>query len=147
MTGAQKAFININMRPKKLLRMEDPDEPSVAAWQKLFDIDNLESLMQGAARAGRAMSYSEALDALGYQFSRPKMRSLCVALGEVDRRAKLRGEPELAVVVVRASDKIPGAGWWAVNEDENYKGPWEGLQAETYIYDIQEKAFKYWKTR
>ena len=135
------------MRPKKLLRVEERDEPSLAAWQKLFDIDNLESLMQGAARAGRAMSYSETLDALGYVFSRPKMRSLCVALGEVDRRAKLRGEPELAVLVVRASDKIPGAGWWAVNDDENYKGPWEGLEAERYIKEIQNRAFAYWKKR
>ena len=135
------------MRPKKLLRIEKPDLPSLAAWQKLFDINNLESLMQGFARAGRAVTYSETLDALGYQFSRPKMRSLCVALGEVDRRAKMRGEPELAVLVVRASDKIPGAGWWAMNEDENYKGPWEGPLAETYIKEIQTKTFKYWNGR
>lgn len=135
------------MRPKKLSRVEETDLPSIAAWQKLFDIDNLESLMQGAARSGRAMSYSQTLDALGYQFSRPKMRALCVALGEVDRRAKLRGEPELAVLVVRASDNIPGAGWWAVNEDENYKGPWEGAAAEKYIKGIQERAFGYWRGR
>jgi len=135
------------MRPKKLLHIEEPDEPSVAAWQKLFDIDNLESLMQGAARTGRAMSYSQTLDALGYQFSRPKMRALCVALGEVDRRAKARGEPELAVLVVRASDNIPGAGWWAVNDDDTYKGPWEGPLAESYIKGIQEKAFEYWRGR
>ena len=135
------------MRPKKLLRIEDRDEPDVAAWQKLFDIDNLESLMQGYARAGKAASYSEVLDALGYQFSRPKMRALCVALGEVDRRAALRGEPELAVLVVRATDNIPGAGWWAVNKDESYKGPWEGLQAENYIKEIQSKTFAYWKGR
>jgi hypothetical protein len=134
------------MRPKKLLRTEETDLPS-PAWQRLFDIDNLESLMQGYARSGKAASYSQVLDALGYQFSRPKMRSLCVALGEVDRRAKERGEPELAVLVVRASDGIPGAGWWAVNEDENYKGPWEGLEAERYIKEIQNRAFAYWKKR
>lgn len=131
------------MRPKKLSRVEETDLPT-PAWQKLFDIDNLEALMQAQARAGRAVSYSEALDALGYQFSRPKMRSLCVALGEVDRRAKLRGEPELAVLVVRASDKIPGVGWWAVNEDESYKGPWEGTAAEKYIKGVQGRAFEYW---
>ena len=103
--------------------------------------------MQGAARSGAPISYSEALDCLGYAFSRPKMRALCVALGEVDRRAKSRKEPELAVLVVRASDKIPGQGWWVEKNDAKYKGPWEGPKAAKYIKDIQAKAFAYWKDR
>ena len=65
-----------------------------------------------AARAGTALSYGELLEQLGYHFSRPKMRELCAVLGEVDREAEARGEPELAVLVVRQSDGIPGQGWW-----------------------------------
>ena len=68
-------------------------------------------------------------------------------LGEVDRRAKSRKEPELAVLVVRASDKIPGAGWWVEKNDRKYSGPWDGPEAYAYIRKIQEKAFAYWKKR
>lgn len=127
-------------------RREEPDEPT-PSWEKLYDIDDLEALMQGTARAGRSISYSAALDNLGYVFSRPKMRALCVALGEIDRRAKARGEPELAVLVVRASDKIPGQGWWVEKNDKAYKGPWEGKRAEEYIHRLQKKAFDYWRDR
>lgn len=123
--------------------MED-DGPS-AYWETLYDIGALEALMQGTARAGLSISYSEALDCLGFAFSRPKMRALCVALGEVDRRAKEKGEPELAVLVVRASDNIPGQGWWV--DRKSYKGPWEGQKAVEYIRRLQSKAFSYWKIR
>ena len=132
------------MRPKQ--RYIKPEDPA-PFWEKLYDIDELEALMQGTARAGLPISYSEALDCLGYAFSRPKMRALCVALGEVDRRAKARKEPELAVLVVRASDKIPGAGWWVDRNDPKYKGPNEGPQAYKYISGIQAKAFAFWKQR
>ncbi len=139
------------IRPKALKtpiirRIEEPDEPS-AHWQRLFDLDQIEALLQASAREGRPISYSETLDALGYQFSRPKMRALCVALGEVDRRAAERGEPELAVLVVRASDLIPGQGWWVNRNDPKYNGPWEGPRAEKYIKAIQKKAFDYWSSR
>ena len=126
-------------------RIEEAE--AIPYWQTLYNIDELEALMQGTARAGLPISYSDALDCLGYSFSRPKMRALCVALGEVDRRAKKKKQPELAVLVVRASDKIPGAGWWVERNDESYKGPWEGPKAEKFIKTIQEKAFAYWKTR
>ena len=63
-----------------------------------------------AAAAGHALSYSELLGQLGYAFSRPKMRALCAVLGAVDEEAEARGEPELAVLVVRQSDGLAGAG-------------------------------------
>ncbi len=127
-------------------RYIEPELPT-PFWQKLFDLDEIEALLQGSARAGQPISYSEALNCLGLTFSRPKMRALCVALGEVDRRAKKRGEPELAVLVVRASDKLPGAGWWTEKNDPAYKGPWEGAKAESYIKKIQKKTFDYWRDR
>jgi hypothetical protein len=65
-----------------------------------------------AAKAGTALSYAELLERLGFTFSRPKMRALCALLGTVDAEAEARGEPELAVLVVRQSDGIPGQGWW-----------------------------------
>jgi hypothetical protein len=63
-----------------------------------------------AARAGTSLTYAELLQQLGYSFSRPKMRQLCAILSAVDDRAQANGEPELAVLVVRQSDLIPGQG-------------------------------------
>lgn len=123
------------------------DELPTAGWQKLFDIDEIEAMLQSAARAGQALSYSEALGQLGYNFSRPKMRALCSALTEVDARTKRKRQPELAVLVVRASDGLPGAGWWADSKTDDYNGLWEGPAALAYIQKRQKKSFSYWRRR
>ena len=61
-----------------------------------------------AAKAGLALTYGELLEHLGHRFSRPKMRQLCKILAAIDEEGAARGEPELAVLVVRQSDGIPG---------------------------------------
>lgn len=127
-------------------RYIEPELPT-PFWQRLFDLDQIEALLQASAKEGRSISYAETLNCLGLDFSRPKMRALCVALGEIDRRAKGRKEPELAVLVVRASDGLPGAGWWAEKDDSKYKGAWEGPEAQAYIRARQKKTFAYWKKR
>jgi hypothetical protein len=109
----------------------------------LFDVARVETLVQDAAQREEAMSYSELLLMLGYRFTRPKMRSLCKVLDEVDRRGAARGEPELAVLVVRESDRLPGQGWWMGRRD--YKGEWTGPAARAHINKIQKRAFRYWK--
>ena len=78
----------------------------------LAEPEEVRAYLVAAARAGVALTYSELLERLGYSFSRPKMRALCAILGTVDEQAEARGEPELAVLVVRQSDGIPGQGWW-----------------------------------
>jgi hypothetical protein len=102
-----------------------------------------------AAKAGVALSYGEILEHLGYRFSRPKMRQLCALLGEIDREAELRGEPELAVLVVRASDRIPGQGWWVAGggRSRGYEGLWEGPEAARFIRSVQQETFDYWRAR
>ena len=72
------------------------------------------------------------------------MRAIC-ALGEVDAHARRHGQPPLAVLVVRASDGLPGAGWWTVKDRRRYQGPWEGPEAAAYIRKAQRKAFAYWQ--
>ena len=106
-------------------------------------------LLVAAARAGTALTYSEVLEQLGYAFSRPKMRALCAILGTVDEDAEARGEPELAVLVVRQSDGIPGQGWWVAGgaRAHGYEGPWEGPEARRFIDRVQGKAFAYWKSQ
>ncbi len=128
----------------KKQRYIEPELPT-PLWQRLFDLDQIESLLQASAREAKAISYAETLNSIGLDFSRPKMRALCIALGEIDRRAAKKKQPELAVLVVRASDKIPGAGWWVDRTD--YKGAWEGPKAEKYIHALQQKTFDYWKGR
>lgn len=124
----------------------DTDGDRPPAWKSLFDIELIESILRDAARSGKALSYSETLYYLGYDFSRPKMRALCVALGEIDARAERQGEPALAVLVVRASDGLPGAGWWVEKGRRRYLGPWEGPQAQAYIKKKQHEAFKFWRS-
>ncbi|HEX5181968.1 MAG TPA: ribose-phosphate pyrophosphokinase [Allosphingosinicella sp.] len=104
-----------------------------------------------AARAGVALTYSELLERLGYTFSRPKMRALCAILGTVDEEAERSGEPELAVLVVRQSDGIPGQGWWIAQSggarSRDYKGPWEGPEAKRFIAAVQAETFAWWQSR
>ncbi len=121
------------------------DELPSQTWENLFDLEMIEGALHTAAKVGKALSYSEILGQLGYHFTRPKMRALCVALGEVDRRAKRAKQPELAILVVRASDGIPGAGWWAELNTDDYHGVWEGPEALAYIQRRQKKVFNYWK--
>jgi hypothetical protein len=101
-----------------------------------------------AAQAGTALTYSEVLERLGYAFSRPKMRQLCAILGSVDDEAEARGEPELAVLVVRQSDRIPGQGWWVAGggRSRGYAGPWEGPEAARFVAKVQAETFAYWQS-
>ena len=112
----------------------------------LSDPDEVRAHLIAAAAAGHALTYSELLEHLGYGFSRPKLRQLCKTLGAVDREAEERGEPELAVLVVRQSDGLPGQGWWVAGggASHDYSGPWEGPKAARFIRHLQEKTFDYW---
>jgi hypothetical protein len=77
------------------------------------------------------------------------MRALCAILGTVDEDAEARGEPELAVLVVRQSDGIPGQGWWVAGgaRSRGYTGPWEGPEARRFIERVQAETFGYWRSR
>ena len=111
----------------------------------LSDPAEVRAHLVAAAAAGHALTYSELLEHLGYGFSRPKMRQLCKTLGAVDDEAAARGEPELAVLVVRQSDGLPGQGWWIEGaRAHGYVGPWEGPKAAKFIRQLQQKSFDYW---
>ena len=107
--------------------------------ERLADPAEVRAHLAAAARAGHPLTYAELLERLGYSFSRPKMRALCAVLAEVDAEAEARGEPELAVLVVRQSDGIPGQGWWVAGgaRARGYEGPWEGPEAARFIRQMQ----------
>jgi hypothetical protein len=116
--------------------------------ERLADPAEVRAHLLAAAQAGTALTYSELLERLGYHFSRPKMRQLCAMLGDVDREAEARGEPELAVLVVRQSDGLPGQGWWVAGggRQRGYEGLWEGPEAARFIRDVQAETFAFWQS-
>ena len=116
---------------------------------RLADPEEVRAHLIAAAAAGESITYSELLNQLGHEFSRPKMRALCKVLGAVDRAGAERGEPELAVLVVRQSDGMPGQGWWVDGgaAEHDYLGPWEGPEARRLVDTLQAQAFDYWRHR
>ncbi|WP_246167425.1 ribose-phosphate pyrophosphokinase [Sphingomonas piscis] len=112
----------------------------------LAETDEVRAHLIGSAAAGEAISYSDLLERLGFGFSRPKMRALCKVLSVIDEEASARGEPELAVLVVRQSDGLPGQGWWVgCSDSRGYNGPWEGPEARRLVDTLQAEAFDYWR--
>jgi hypothetical protein len=114
----------------------------------LADPREVRAILVASAQAGQAISYSEVLALLGLHFTRPKMRALCAVLGTVDDEAEARGEPELAVLVVRQSDGLPGQGWWVGGAKKHgHTGPWEGPRAAKLVRKLQRQAFDFWAGR
>jgi hypothetical protein len=114
----------------------------------MFDVDEVRALLIAAAREERPLSYAEALANLGHRFTRPKMRSLCKVLDAVDSRGEAAGEPELAVLVVRESDGLPGLGWWVGSSVRyGHDGDWTGPEARALVRELQGRAFDYWRAR
>ena len=114
----------------------------------LADPAEVRAILIASARAGQPISYAEVLELLGHSFSRPKMRQLCKVLTYVDDDAAARSEPELAVLVVRQSDGLPGQGWWIGGAKKHgYGGQWEGPQAAKLIRKIQRRTFEHWAGR
>ena len=114
----------------------------------LADPEEARAILVASAKACEAITYSEMLALLGHAFSRPKMRALCKVLTVIDREAEERGEPELAVLVVRQSDGLPGQGWWIEGaRTHGYEGPWEGTEAAALIREVQARAFEFWAGR
>jgi len=114
----------------------------------LADPVEVRAILIASAKAGEAISYSEVLELLGHHFTRPKMRALCKVLGYVDDEGQERGEPELAVLVVRQSDGLPGQGWWVAGAKKHgFSGQWESPKAVKLIRKLQRQAFDYWAGR
>lgn len=120
--------------------------PAETGPGSLADVARVRGLLVAAAREGRAVSYSELLRDLGHRFTRPKMRAVCKTLDAIDEAATASGEPALAVLVVRESDRLPGQGWWTGARDAyGYDGEWEGPEAAGFVRELQGRAFDYWR--
>jgi hypothetical protein len=113
----------------------------------LFPVDELEALLILKAKAGTAISYGEVFHWFGHPFQRFLVGQLCAALDEVDRLQRGRGRPELASLVVRQSDGIPGQGWWLSKGHDEWHGPIVGREAAAFVRRHQQRAFDHWETR
>src|SRR3954452_11609240 len=123
-----------------------PDAVSEAGL--LEEPREVRAILVAAAKARQSISYSEVLGLLGHHFTRPKMRQLCKVLAFVDDEAEEHGEPELAVLVVRQSDGLPGQGWWVGGAKKHgYTGLREGPTAMKLIRKLQRRAFEFWTGR
>jgi hypothetical protein len=115
----------------------------------ISDVARVRALLIAAARAGEPYSYSGLLNDLGHRFTRPKMRALVKTLTAIDEAGLAAGEPELAVLVVRESDGLPGQGWWTGGHALalGHDGAWEGPEARALVKRLQAEAFVYWQER
>ena len=115
----------------------------------LADPAEVRKRLIASAAAREAITYADLLNALGHRFTRPKMRALCKVLAAADDEAASRDEPELAVLVVRQSDGLPGQGWWVGGGAivHGYEGLWTGPEATKLVRRLQRQAFDYWSRR
>ena len=114
----------------------------------LVDVDALEALLIGAARAGRSMTYAEVLAHFGIRITPRRVFALCRDLGEVCARNRARGEPDLAVLVVRKADRLPGEGFFhGYWRDGVYDGPSTGAAAQAFIRAETERVFAFFAAR
>ncbi|MEY4270999.1 MAG: hypothetical protein RLZZ58_2215 [Pseudomonadota bacterium] len=127
----------------------DIDQPDAADVSALGDAPRIRAYLIDAARDGQSVSYSELLGHLGFRFTRPKMRAICKTLCRVDELSAADGQPDLAVLVVRESDRLPGQGWWVGGTALllGYDGPWEGAAAARFIREQQQQVFDFWTER
>jgi hypothetical protein len=111
----------------------------------LVDVDRLETLLIEAARARRSLTYAEVLAHFGIRITPRRVFALCRDLGVVCERNRARREPELAVLVVRKADRLPGEGFFhSLWRDGAYDGPATGPEAEALIRSETERVFTHW---
>ena len=122
-----------------------PGATSARPRAALVDVDALEALLIEAARAWRSLTYAEVLAHFGIRITPRRVFALCRDLGAVCERNRARGEPELAVLVVRKADRLPGEGFFhGLWRDGAYDGPATGPAAQAFIRRETERVFAHW---
>ena len=108
----------------------------------MLDLDRLESLLLRAARDGHALTYAQILGFFERRVGPIMVQALCRDLGHVCRRLEPRGLGDIACLVVRKSDGLPGDGYFqSLRAEEGYGGPSTGPVAEAEIRRRQDRIF------
>ena len=110
----------------------------------MVDLDLLEARLLKAALAGQAETYGSLLAFFERRVTPVMVAALCKDLGRVCERVEAAGGPDLACLVVRKSDGLPGAGYFtSLREAGLYDGPPTGPAAERYVARAQRRARTY----
>lgn len=78
----------------------------------MVDLDKLQAVLEQAARERQSVTYGQLLRFFGHKVTRYGVAALCRDLGQVCRRVEEAGGPDLAVLVVRQADRLPGDGYF-----------------------------------
>ncbi len=110
----------------------------------MVDHDVLETLLIDAARKQEPLTYGDVLSFFERRVTPITVNALCRDLGVVCDRLRSRNAPELACLVVRRSDRIPGAGYFtSYRFSGDYKGPSTGPEAEAFVAERQAFAYRW----
>ena len=105
----------------------------------MLDHAEFERILINAARAGHPLTYQQILSHFGRPIGPVMVRALCADLGHVCRRLEPLGLRDIACLVVRKSDGLPGAGYFGyLKDEEGYDGPATGIMASLEIQRRQE---------
>lgn len=114
----------------------------------VVDLDLLEERLLAAAMAGKSVTYGELLAFFERRVTPITVMALCRDIGRVDARIMAAGGPELACMVVRASDRLPGAGYFTWQRQKGrYDGPDTGPEAARFVARAQARARRYAESR
>ncbi len=94
-----------------------------------------------AARHRRPVSYRQLLHLFDRRIGPNNVRALMRVLAEICRQSEAKGEPDLACLVVREKDGLPGEGYFAAEAATGHS-----LQGSrrARVTKAQERAFAYW---
>ena len=107
----------------------------------MVDLDRLERVLIQAAVEGRPVTYGQLLAYFGWKVTQVTVGALCRDLGRVHARHRGEGWPDLACLVVRKSDGMPGEGYFSSLRTEGaYDGPSVGPAAAKLVKTRQAHA-------
>ena len=113
----------------------------------MVDLELLEHRLHAAALAGKPITYGALLAFFERRVGPNNVRALCRDIGQVTSRIEAAGGPDLACLVVRASDGLPGAGYFkSLRDAGRYTGADTGPEAEAFIAREQALAQLYAKS-
>lgn len=114
----------------------------------MVEIDKLKAVLERAARDGRPLTYGQILAFFGRKVTRVSVGALCRDLGHACRAVTGKGGPDLAVLVVRKADGLPGAGYFAaLRKDGLYEGEDTGVAAAAFVAERQREVFAWYAQR
>ena len=110
----------------------------------MIDLTALENVLLSAAHRRKSLTYGEVLRHFERRTTPILVAALCRDLGRLAEKRADEGAPDLACLVVRKSDGLPGEGYFRdLRDADGHRVPAEGPRAAAYVREQQERAFAY----